>query len=281
MMMNDTHIYIEMLERYALKSPVLSSVQMDTIATHIIECEDCAEHLRQIISFYTEIEEVNENALSPEAIRILERSKDAAEARIIELFPKRASSIPQQERPSMIALAAQDKDLLNHYVPAGTLLSNDGNTILRLTRDNELQQYLLQIHADEPDCYAHVLVSFDCIQGVYLTNEAGEAVIPQKKKVSFRDAHASIRIPRDVFQLQEECVESVVPGMRGYMLHILPVDGQSQYSVRISDSHQEPVETELKLAFFVGTAVKIHTFAQGFMNVDASEMKAANIAALF
>lgn len=280
-MMNDTHIDIEELERFALKSPVLSEGRRHEIEQHIDVCEDCAEHLRKIVSFYEEIEDVNERTLSPAAMRIAERATETKEARIIELFPKQPSTALQHERPSVIALAAQDKDVLNRYAPAGTLLSTDGSTIIRLTRDNELHLYLLQVHADEPDRYAYVLVSFDCIDGEYLTNGAGEAVIPQIKKISFRDAHAFIRLPRDVFHLQGANGENAVSGKHGHTIHIEPVSGRSRYRIRISDSRDNPVEAELKLAFFGGAGVKVHTFKNGSLNVDGDELNAASVAALF
>lgn len=280
-MMNDTHIDIEELERFALKSPVLSSDRLDDIGKHIALCEDCSELLRRIASFYHEIEEVDDDAISSAAIGILERSKEEREARIIELFPKQAPMELQYERPSVIALAAQDKDVLNRYAPAGTLLSSDGSTILRLTRDNDLHLYLLQVHADEPDRYAYVLVSFDCIDGEYLTNEAGEAVILQQKKISFRDAHAFIRLPRDVFHLQRVNGGNAVSGKHGHTIHIESASGRSRYRIRISDSRDNPIEAELKLAFFGGAGVKVHTSKNGSLNVDGDELNAASVAALF
>lgn len=278
--MNDTHIDIEELERFALKSPVLSAGRHHEIELHIDVCEDCAEHLRQIVSFYEEIEDVNERTLSPAAMRIAERATEMREARIIELFPKQPSMALQHERPSVIALAAQDKDVLKRYAPAGTLLSTDGSTILRLTRDNELHLYLLQVHADEPDRYAYVLVSFDCIDGEYLTNGAGEAVIPQIKKISFRDAHAFIRLPRDVFHLQGASGENAVSGKHGHTIHVAIGSPDTKRILSLETDAEKP-EQPHKLALLSEKGSRLYKFDADTVEIERDELKSASIAVLY
>ncbi len=281
--MDQKHIHIDDLERYELKSPLLSEERRLEITFHLSVCDDCAERAEEIGSFYGDIEPVDMRVTSEAVERILARSRAEAQApRIYELFPKRRLPASGKERPSIVALAAQETNLHSHFTPAGTLSSTDGAAMLRLTHNNVDQTILLQVHADSPELYSHVLVTFDVIGGEYVTNEAGEAVIPDKGGLSFCDAHAFIRVSMDTFDINKQMRTGPafdLHGKNGGILHVEMNTVTSKCAITLKSDTSDGLERTL--AIITGRATHVYTIVDRSTEIDCTLLDAAGVLVMY
>jgi hypothetical protein len=198
----NVHIDIMELERFTLESLSLSPGRRAHIAAHLHECPDCRRVESELSVFYRSIEPVNADALSPAVERILSHARSSTEPpRIVELFPHRRTTHPDRRATRVLALAADHGGTASRYAHGGTLASRDEQTFLRLTRDRETEGYILQVLGEWPEEYAHVLVSFDAIQGMFLTDRHGEATIRHPAELDVHALHAFVRRPLDRFTM--------------------------------------------------------------------------------
>ncbi len=206
----ETHPGYDELEQFLLRSPTLGADRQREIANHLRECERCADRQTQIAEFH-EAYGAPRNLSDPSrALRILNalRMRNAQpRVRTIELHPLlRKSRIPG-EKPDAVALAARDTDSAVRYATVGTLVSDDESTVLHLLRDHRRGGHILQVHSDtETDCL-HALVSFDKIEGEYVTDATGEAVIPLETIPPVRSLRAGVRPVSSLFPILPQHLE--------------------------------------------------------------------------
>ena len=285
--MNDPHIDIDLLERYVTRSHLVTVAQAADIARHLADCSSCAAHALDIGVFYEGLAQV-EVANEARAQRITEKalSSPAAGARIIELYPRHRPTMFNAAKPSIIALAAQDTNTRPHYAPAATLLSHDESTIVRVTRNNKEQTYQLQVIADAPEHAAHVLVSFDCIEGEFPTDETGEAVIAHAKPVNFSQAHALIRLPLDVFGRTQAALFGTGGSAEGTHGHLLQVERGSAPAqallriVRKGDAFGPADATTIAL-FDSDGLTHVYGIESGCAELPAAELERAEYVAVY
>ncbi len=189
------HIDTYILERFVLNTSAFSPEMLSEIQTHLAVCEDCQREYETILIFYKEVEQLNNEGVSPEAIKLTRRitkSEEQRIAQIIPLFPEQKIKQMQSFPHSVLALAAQQTDLKLRYIPVATLTSTDEQVILRFIQNSDTGTYILQIHSDDRNAYEHVIVTFDALPGEFVSDKNGRVQLDTINVEDVNELHAFI-----------------------------------------------------------------------------------------
>lgn len=206
---------------------MLADSQAKRLQDHIASCQFCAElyqNLQEEHGIHFEKSEVRISRKVAETAQkiyagklddLYQKTNVLQPGLIIELKPLVLENVPK--RPLLAADSQKEHaPEIEHFA---TAYSEEPEALVRLMRNNSLKKNFIQVVSADPKLFQNVLVESAELGCSVVTNDSGEADLPDVDLKNLSTARWSIRMPEAFFTL--EPVEFDSDSMRGASEKIL------------------------------------------------------------